>query len=482
MASNPAEPLQLEVIRQGSVRRLRASTSSHPRALDDFEGTCHAEGDITVLDGPLSRINAAAARKWIPSLRPRPVGLVTSFGAGDRLGLATPGHVRAFKNHGNDVVPVFAQQSAREMARLKRSAQAVIDDATFGAIEGQWRRGFGADADHLKTTDEVEAGVRAGFTSFTLDPGDYVRPLKAHTEVNPDDIPWSALEDSESALRARYRGLAVEAADTVVRMDAERAGLAAYKYGGAVAHTLSLYRRLRAAATYPVEVEVAVDETEQPTTLEEHVYLATELRRLGLAWVGLAIRYVGSFQKGIAYVGDQSQLVASVSRHAAIAACLGPYKLSLHSASDKFGLYHPVLQATQGMIHVKTSGTSYLEALRVTCECAPELFRDIYAASRSAYQMTRNSYQVSADQRQIRDAATLRDSELIELLRHPATRQVLHVGYGELVTPQEPSRTRKPRQPLIDDLRAVLLDAPERYAAGLDAHIGRHLQGLRSAT
>jgi len=455
------------------------STCSHPRALDAFEGACHTEGDTTVLDGPLTSINAAAAREWTLWLRPRPVGLVTSFGVGDRLGLATPGHVRAFRNHGEDVMPVFAQQSAREMARLQRSAQAVMDDATFGAIEGQWGQSFGADADHLKTVDDVDAGVGAGFTSFTLDPGDYVRPLTAHTAMKPEDIPWSTLEDSENALRARYRGLAIDAADTVIRMDAERAGRAAYKYGSAVAHTLSLYRRLKATATCPVEVEVAVDETEQPTTLEEHVYLATEMRRLGMTWVGLALRHVGSFQKGIAYVGDPGRLFTSVRQHAGIAAKLGPYKLSLHSASDKFGLYRPILRATQGMLHVKTSGTSYLEALRVACECAPGLFREIYETSRLAYKMARNSYQVSADQQHIRDAATLRDTELIDLLRQPATRQVLHVGYGELIAaPRQPANNR---QPLLDDLRAVLLDAPERYAADLDAHIGRHLQELRSA-
>lgn len=469
--------LELEVVRRDATRRLRVSTSSHPRALDDFEGTFHREGGTTVLDGPLSCINAAAARKWTPWLRPRPVGLATSFGAGDRLGLATPGHVRAFQNHGDGLMPVFAQQSAREMARLNRSAQAVMDDATFGAIEGQWGRSFGADADHLKTFDDVDACVGAGFTSFTLDPGDYVRPLTAHTAVNPDDIPWSALEDSEDALRARYRGLAVDAAGTMIRMDAERARLAAYKYGGAVAHALGLYRRLRASATRPVEVEVAVDETEQPTTLEEHVYLATEMRRLGMSWVGLAPRYVGSFEKGIAYVGDPGLLVASVRQHAAIAASMGPYKLSLHSASDKFGLYRPILQATQGMLHVKTSGTSYLEALAVVCECAPELFREIYDASRSAYQMARSSYQVSANPQEVRDAAALRDTELIELLRQPATRQVLHVGYGELAAPRQSSSKH---QPLIDDLRTVLLEAPERYAVALNVHIGRHLHELRN--
>ena len=476
MTDNQAA-LRLEVVRRGTERRLRVSASSHPRALDAFEGTCHPEGDTTVLEGPLTSDNATAARQSIPWLQPRPVGLAPSFGVGDRLGLATPGHVRAFRNHGTGIVPVFAQQSAREMARLKRSAQAVMDDAIFGAIEGQWEQAYGADADHLKTIDDVDAGVGAGFTSFTLDPGDYVRPVTAHMAVKPEDIPWSALEDSENALAARYRGLVIEAAGTVIRMDAERAGRAAYKYGNAVAHCLSLYRRLQATATYPVEVEVAVDETEQPTTLEEHVYIATEMRRLGMTWVGLALRHVGSFQKGIAYVGDPDQLVAFLRQHAAIAANLGPYKLSLHSASDKFGLYRPILQATHGMLHVKTSGTSYLEALRVACERAPDLFREIYEASRSAYEIARSSYQVSADQQSLRDAATLQDRDLVELLEHPATRQVLHVGYGELVAPRQP---RSNRQSLLDDLRAVLLQAPERYATGLDAHIGRHLRELRN--
>lgn len=469
--------LRLEVVRRGSTRRLRVSALSDPRALDAFEGSRDTESGTTVVEGPLTPINAAAARECARWLRPRPVGLVTSFGVGDRLGLATPGHVRAFKHHGAGLMPVFAQQSAREMSRLKRSAQAVLDDATFGAIEGQWGQNYGADADHLKTIDDVDAAAHAGFTSFTLDPGDYVRPVTTDTAVEPEEIPWSALEDSESALAARYRELTIDAAGTVIRMDAEQARRAAYKYGSAVAHGVSLYRRLQATASHPVEVELAVDETEQPTTLAEHIYIATEMRRLGMTWVSIALRYVGSFQKGIRYIGDLDRLLASLRQHAAIAAHLGPYKLSLHSASDKFGLYRPVLQATQGMLHVKTSGTSYLEALRVACECAPDLFREIYEASTSAYKAARNSYQVSADEQRFRDAATLRDRDLPELLLDPATRQVLHVGYGELVAPR---RSRSGGQLLLADLRAVLLQAPERYAAALDEHIGHHLQELRS--
>lgn len=476
MTVDTERSLQLEVIRRGTTRSLRVSTSAQPRALDAFEGSGRSEGDRTVLEGPLTSANAAAARECVPWLRPQPMGLVTSFGVGDRLGLATPGHVRAFQDHGAGLRPVFAQQSAREMARLKRSAQQVMDDATFGVIEGQWGQAYGADADHLKTVDEVDAGLQAGFTSFTLDPGDHVRPITSDTTVRPGDIPWTALEDTEQALSARYEGMTIDAGGSVVRLDPERASRAAFKYGRAVAHACTLYRHLQGAATYPVEVEVAVDETEQPTTLEEHVYIATEMHRLGMTWVGFAPRYVGSFQKGIEYVGDAGELVESLRQHAAIAAGLGPYKISLHSASDKFSLYEPAVRATQGMLHVKTSGTSYLEALRVACERAPDLFREIYDVSHAAYKLARNSYQVSADHNVALDPAGLRDDDLGGLLRDPDSRQVLHVGYGELIAPRQAHEAR----PLLDDLRGVLLQAPERYAEVLDNHIGRHLEPLRS--
>src|SRR5262249_5453056 len=41
--------------------------------------------------------NAAALRQSLPFLTPRPLGLRKSAGCGDRLGLATPGHVRALR-------------------------------------------------------------------------------------------------------------------------------------------------------------------------------------------------------------------------------------------------------------------------------------------------------------------------------------------------------------------------------------------------
>ena len=58
---------------------------------------------------------------------PTVIGLRKSFGFGDRLGLATPGHVAACRK--TDFIPIFAQQSIREMVRTKRTPEDVMADA-----------------------------------------------------------------------------------------------------------------------------------------------------------------------------------------------------------------------------------------------------------------------------------------------------------------------------------------------------------------
>jgi hypothetical protein len=101
-----------------------------------------------------------------------PLSLSPSFGFGDRLGLATPGHIAAVR--GTKFAPVFAQQSVRENARTGRTPQQVIDDAKRALEAAGWDAPWGADADHLKTLDDLPAFVEAGYTFFTVDPGEFV--------------------------------------------------------------------------------------------------------------------------------------------------------------------------------------------------------------------------------------------------------------------------------------------------------------------
>src|SRR5687768_3647271 len=100
---------------------------------------------------------------------PEPLGLSPSFGFGDRLGLATPGHVDALRAHGGAIHPVFAQQSIRELARTKRTPTEVMDNTIFQLRSASYLGVWGADADHLKTQEDVNATAGAGFVCFTID-------------------------------------------------------------------------------------------------------------------------------------------------------------------------------------------------------------------------------------------------------------------------------------------------------------------------
>jgi len=81
----------------------------------------------------LNHHNLSLLRGIFPWLKPSFCGLKPSFGTGDRLGIATPAHLQAFK--GKDIFPILAQQSVREMSRTERNWQKVLDDAIWGCFE-----------------------------------------------------------------------------------------------------------------------------------------------------------------------------------------------------------------------------------------------------------------------------------------------------------------------------------------------------------
>ena len=62
-------------------------------------------------------------------LIPTTLGLQPSFGFGDRLGVATPGHLASLRAEGGAIKPIFSQQSIREMTRTKRKPAQVMSAA-----------------------------------------------------------------------------------------------------------------------------------------------------------------------------------------------------------------------------------------------------------------------------------------------------------------------------------------------------------------
>ncbi len=412
---------------------------------------------------------------------PIPLGLRASFGFGDRLGPATPGHIDACRK--GPFAPVFAQQSARELERTNRTPEAVMAAAASGIQKAGWSDPFGADADHLKTRHDVERFADAGFTFFTIDPSD-------HVDDRADLLPGEALAAAAreaaraggffalSEVESLYLGRSFDLArgESLGFGGREALYRALVKYGEAIAFAQEMAEWIgQATGDRGAEIELSLDETDTPTTPVEHLFVALELKRRKIRIISLAPRFPGDFEKGIDYKGDLAEFEAVLERHAAVAETFGPYKISVHSGSDKCSLY-PILGRVCGEgRHVKTAGTSYLEALRVVSRKDEKLFREIIDYARTRFDQDRASYHISAERDRIPPSDRLKAGERESAyLDGDDGRQLLHVTYGSILTQ---GRTHKGRP-----FKEALLEVLDRHALLhrqlLAEHLGRHIEGL----
>lgn len=437
------------------------------RVLDSFEGS--ADGDA--FRAPANPDNAKALRAALPWLAPRLRGLQTTAGTGDRLGLATPGHVRAFKEIAG-IGPVFAQQSTREMGRCGRTPRNVLDDATWGAFQEGWTGGVGADADHQKTEESLSECAEAGFVFFTIDPG-AAMDMAAHDDAAATvrskavALDLSSLDTSPADIVARYAGATVELESGPLVLDEESVVRAVAKAGSGLVRGLELIRHV-ASLGVEHELEFAIDETDKPTTAVEHVVLVRELQRLDVELVSFAPRWVGQFEKGVEYIGRLGALADNFRIHAEIARALGPYKLSLHSGSDKYSIYPLFAHATRRVAHLKTAGTSWVEALRVIAKNDPDLMLAILKLSLASFEENRHSYHLSCDPSRIPTDPP--KESLDDLVTKLDSRQVLHVGYGAALSEYG------------DQIKEVLTAHEEELYEVIHQHFVRHLApfGTRS--
>jgi hypothetical protein len=424
--------------------------------------------------------NADAVRALFPFTRPVTLGLADSYGFGDPLGIANPAHLRALA--GSHFKPVLAQQSVRELERTQRTAEEVLDAATWAALQEGYTGTFGADADHLKTPADIDRYAKVGFTMFTFDPGAYVVNEAANLPAAELRARAAALETGDlnlSETLARHRGRTIGLGDAGELSLSEEDALRAFvKYGGVITYAAMMYRHLeRTSGSRPFEVELSVDETDIPTTVGDHWFVASELKRLGVKLVSLAPRFTGSMEKGVDYKGDLEQFAREYLRHAAVARLQGPYKLSIHSGSDKFSLYRVIGRLHAGPVHVKTAGTSYLEALRAAAAVDPAFAREVLDFSRGLYEQEKLSYHVSARLDRVPEGKAASDRRLLELFDEHDARQVFHVTFGKVLS----SRDAAGKPTFRDRLMKILDDHEEEHYEGLVRHFRKHLEPFMTA-
>ncbi len=399
---------------------------------------------------PANAENAEILRQVLPFTAPaRVLTRDKSFGFGDRLGLAGSGHILSLGQ--SSVAPVLAQQSMRELNLTRRSYSDVLNAATYAVFRQGYTKGFGADGDHLKTAEDIKAALDLGFTMITLDASEHI-----HSEPGTKADP---------AFEEYYLGRVFDACGTEISYTAEELSRIVYVYGEALDFATEIWQKFFEGQN-SADLEMSIDETGEPTDPKAHFFCASELCRRGVKMATVAPRFCGDFQKGIDYIGDRDQFERELIAHAAIAKSFG-YKLSIHSGSDKFSVF-PAIGRHLDRWHVKTAGTSWLEAMGVVAAADPKLFRSAWALALKAFPEALAYYHITSDPATLAPIETVSDAELPGLFADDTARQLIHITYGQLLNAPE----------LRDKLFTLWDENREAYAAALVAHLGRHLKLL----
>jgi tagaturonate epimerase len=443
------------------------------KVLPLFEGETISILDIPAKKCPLTPGNAKALMELFPFTAPVSHRNVSfTMGLGDRLGLASPGHISAICSR--NVFPVLAQQSIRELKLTGRTYEEVLAAAAFAVFQEDWRGGYGADGDHLKTAEEILYALNCGFSMITLDCSEKID--KNVHNLGKDEIN-AAYEALPATLRAHYEE---KYAEKLFRVGAAKLTIGTedlkaivLTYHQAVVYTAELYNLIIKNHGRTIDFEMSIDETLCATTPQAHFVVAKELIDGGVRIVSLAPRFCGEFQKGIDYIGSPEEFEKDFILHQQIADHFR-YKLSIHSGSDKIAVFAIIGRHTGLRVHVKTAGTNWLEALRVIAAEDPALFRELLAFAIEHLDEARAYYHIGAKPSGVAPLESIPDGRLTTYLDNTDARQILHITYGLILQAKNTDGSPRFKQRIY----SLLHRCEDSYAKALEKHIGRHIDTL----
>ena len=441
------------------------------KLFDAFEGD---QLSSEVKKCPLSAANAKTLRRYFPFTAPTASpSRGISIGLGDRLGNATPGHIRSVKS--KPVFPILAQQSIRELNFTDRTYEDVLDAASWAVFQEGYTTGFGADGDHLKTTSEIKMALDYGFTMITLDCSDHINNDIPDQHADQVCEAYGRLPES---LRRSYekkylrQPVKLKSGQSFTYSEDELKRLALI-YGDAISFTVDIYNSLLKPCDHKLIFEMSIDETQTPTSPNAHYFVASELIDQGVVLDHLAPRFCGEFQKGIDYIGSADQFEAELIIHTAIADELG-YKISVHSGSDKFTLFPIIGRITKGSFHLKTAGTSWLEAIRLIATKDPDLYREIHRFAIESLPEAMKHYSINGRPENVADLDTLSDAELPGLMDLDDARQIIHINYGQILQASD----EQGQDRFKSRMYKVWQENEQAYAISLSKHIDKHIETL----
>ena len=369
-----------------------------------------------------------------------------SMGIGDRFAHQGEAQLAAFvkaRQLGVDVTPVW-NKSNREHLIVHSEPPSVRAEADAAVKALGWQGPYFVDADHigLKTVD----GFVAASDFFTIDVADFIGKPAGEAAI-------AAFVDAH----AKYAGsLRVPGIDGALVVTRERIESIARKYLYAVQEAGKVYRHIATAKGDGRFVpEVSMDETDQPQTPIELLFILAAIGAERIPVQTIAPKFTGRFNKGVDYVGDLAQFEKEFNDDLAVIAYAvkefglpANLKLSVHSGSDKFSIYPAIRRAirkTGAGLHIKTAGTTWLEELIGLASAGGDglaIAKDVYAQALGRFDELCGPYAtvIDIDKSKLppagevakwdgeRYAKTLRHDQSSPLY-NPHVRQLLHVGY-----------------------------------------------------
>lgn len=285
-----------------------------------------------------------------------------SMGCGDRFGMQGKAQLSAFleaEKYGCEVSPVW-NKSFREHSIIGTEPGDVRSEADSAVQALGWTSDYYVDADHigLKNVD----GFIDASDFFTLDVAESIGAPAGEADVGAFVRKHESLCGSIDL--PDYDG-------EVVVVSPDRLADIARTYIAAIKEAGRIYRRIAARKSGAFVVEVSMDEAETPQTPEELLFILAGLADENIPVQTIAPKFCGRFNKGVEYVGDPSAFEAEFDADAAVTQLAmrqfglpETLKLSVHSGSDKFGIYsgmRRVLKKRGLGLHLKTAGTTWLE-------------------------------------------------------------------------------------------------------------------------
>jgi hypothetical protein len=369
-----------------------------------------------------------------------------SMGIGDRFGHQAKAQLQAFiqaKEDGIEVVPVW-NKSHREHCIIGTVPSDVRIAGDAAISEKDWTDSHYVDADHINGSN-VEAFIDCS-DFFTLDVADFIGKPS-----DPKDVEQFVAKYSKFTAPFTIDGI-----DGELNVSAEQISEIASKYLYAVKEAGKIYNQIKSVKGEDNFVtEVSMDETDQPQTPIEMLFILAAIADEGIPAQTIAPKFTGRFNKGVDYVGDVAQFEKEFNDDLAVIrfavkefSMQANLKLSVHSGSDKFSIYAPISKALKKFdagLHLKTAGTTWLEEIIGLALAGGEglqIAKDVYGQAMKKFDELCAPYAtvIDIDKNNLPDAETINGwdgGQLASALTHdqsckeynPDMRQLLHVGY-----------------------------------------------------